>query len=531
MGRKKTVSAPQATAFVPLSTSPEAVIKREASVSGQIDTLQNTIIYGEGDSLPLRIARLVNESPAALACINTIAKYIKGSKFSSEALMKLKIDKYGTTLWQLHTKLCDTLALFDGFSVNFKFDRQGKITHTYPLSFESVRLTKPDDNGYITEVKHNPYFGTGEKKTEHTTCYPVYDQKEVLNQIARDKNKFKGQVYYYGKTSPLYRFYPVPAYWSAKNWINIDGKIQEFHASNLDKGFFQTIIWNIIGDPSLPSPNPNHWKKWTDEKGVAQKTSTKTQGEAFTEMMTAAFAGSSKSGGGIGLWSQNVDTATKFQAAPTNQNHDLFTTLQDLTTKNITIATQVPGILANISEGVNLGSGGSEIQKAVELMQSNTKESRNLLEQFYNEILLPNLSVATEERVEIVNYNPVTVPVTIEDKFWEAMDTEERREFIRNNVSGVKLKDAVVAQPTTEVAPDGTIVTVQPAEAQTNENLKSLNISDINKVQKIVARFNLSKVDPNNAKALTLDQAKQFLASYGFTDEQINAWLVTDDEL
>ncbi len=533
MARPKKPHVPNCTAIGRNSTDPEAVIKREVSTQSQINKQEETLIYGDGDNLPLRIAQLVNESPAASACVKTIAKYIKGSEFSNRDLMRLKIDRFGTTLWDLHTKLCDMLALFEGFAVNFKFDANGGITNSFILSFESVRLSKPDDNGLITSAKYNPYFGVTEFKKEYTTCFPMWDKQEVLNQIEEYGTKFTGQIYYYGKTSPLYRFYPVPDYWSAKNWINIDGKIQEFHASNLEKGFFQTLIWNIIGDPSLPSTNPSHQSSYTDENGVQKTRSTKTVGEAFTEMMTSAFAGASKSGGGIGLWSQNAETATKFTAAPTNQNHDLFTALQDLTTKNITIATQVPGILANISEGVNLGSGGSEIQKAVELMQGGTKEKRNLLEQFYNEVLLPNLAEPVTETVEIVNYNPVTVPIVIEDKFWEAMDADERRDFIRKNVPGVTLKEAVIVAPVTPAPlPDGTIppTEAQPVQ-QTNGALKDLKISDLNKIQKIVARYNLYLSDPENAKGVTYEQAKQMLAPFGFTEEELNAWLVTPEEL
>lgn len=533
MGRPKKVIAPQCTVIGRNSTDPEAVIKREVSTQSQINRQEDTLIYGDGDNLPLRIAQVVNESPAASACTKTKAKYIKGSEFSNRDLMRIKVDKYGTTLWDLHTKLSDMLALFEGFAVNFKFDANGGITNSFVLSFESVRLSKPDTYGFITSVKYNPYFGVQEFKKEFTTCYPVWDKQEVLNQIEEEGTKFNGQVYYYGKTSPLYRFYPVPDYWSAKNWINIDGKIQEFHASNLEKGFFQTVVWNIIGDPSKESPNPEHWREYT-ENGVKRKKSTTTQGKAFTEMMTEAFAGAQKSGGGIGLWSQNVDTATKFTAFPTNQNHDLFTALQDLTTKNITIAFQTPGILANISEGTNLGSGGSEIQKAIELMQSNTKEDRNRLEQFYNEVLLPNLAEPVSEKVEIVNYNPVTVPVEIDDKFWEAMDADERRDFMRKNVPGVTLKEAVVVATAAPVEPlpDGSmpVVETQPVQ-QTNEALKNLKIADLNKIQKIVARYNLYLADNSNTKGVTYEQAKQMLAPFGFTEEELNAWLVTPEEL
>lgn len=530
MPRKKPLISPNPTAFYRNGKQPQASVKREISTRSQINTQEDTIIYGEDDALPLRIAKLVNESPAAMACINTVAKYIKGSGFSNKDLMTVKIDKNGTTLWQLHTMLCDMVALFRGYAVNFKFDAGGRITNTYPLSFESTRLTKPDDNGFISKIKYNPYFGTAEYKKDQTTDYYVFDIQEVVNQMQEDGNKFNGQVYYYGKTSPVYRFYPVPDYWTAKNWIQIDAKIQEFHNENLENGFFQSVLMNVIGDPSAPSKNPKYQRTVQDSTGTKRKESTKTVGEEFNEMMSEAFSGSRKAGTALALWAQNHDTAVKIQPFQTNSNADLFTALQDLTTKNITIATGVPGILANISEGVNLGSGGSEIQKAVELMQSRVSEEQELLEQFYNEILLPNLSTPILEKVEIQNYNPVTVAIEIEDKYWEAMDAEERRDFIRANISGVKLKDPVTVAPSVTPLP-GQPQQPVPVQTQGNDALKSLNIADLNKIQKIVARFNISKTDPSNPKALTLDQAKQFLAGYGFTEEQINAWLVTEEEL
>ena len=534
MPRKKPQIAPNPTAFSLNGKQPQAAVKREISTRSQLNTLENTLIYGEDDALPLRIAKTVNESPATMACLKTVSKYIKGASFSNPDLMKLKIDKNGTTLWQFHTMLCDMIPLFNGFAVNFKFDGTGKITNSYVLSFESVRLCKPDDSGYISTVKYNPYFGTQEYKKDFTTEYHIYDIQQALNQIQAEGTDFKGQVYYYGRTSPVYRFYPVPDYWAAKNWIQIDGKIQEFHNQNLENGFFQSVLMNVIGDPSQPSKNPKYQRTVTGDDGVKRKETTKTVGQEFNEMMSEAFSGSSKAGTALALWSGTHDTAVKIQPFQTNSNADLFSALQDLTTKNITIATQVPGILANISEGVNLGSGGSEIQKAVELMQSRVAEEQELLEQFYNEVLLPNLSTPITTPVEIVNFTPVSVPVQIEDKFWEVMDTDERRMFIKKNLPSVELK--VVApvpgqqptQPNQPVPQEGQITA--PTE-QVNEALRGVKISELNKIQKIVARFNLSKVDPNNSKALTLDQAKQFLASFGFNEEQINAWLVTEEEL
>lgn len=532
MGRKKTYSPiePKAVAI------PQA-LKREIAHDSQVVWDEHTMRYGEDDALPLKIASTVDKSPATKACINTRAKFIKGAKFTSAELMKKKINKDGTTLWQFHSMLSDMLALFNGFSVNFKYNAKAKITNSYILSFESCRLLRPDDKGKIPSVRYNPYFGTSEYKVEDSIDYPVYNLETVNKEISNPQTggfRYNGQVYYYGKQAPLHRFYPVPDYWSGEFWIKIDAGIQGFHANNLDKNFLLSIIWNAIGDPSLPSKNPKYNKKVKGEDGVIRIENPKTVGEEFNDMLTTAFAGSAKGGAGIVFWSGSENTATKAAAFPTNSNHELFTTLQNLTTKNITIATQTPGILANISEGVNLGSDGNEMRAAIELQQSRVSEEQQLLMDFYNDVLLPNLEEPTEEKVEIVNYTPITVEVTMEDKFWEALSVTEKKRWIAKNLPGIEL-DVVAAPAVVPPAPktddEGNVIPDTMQASQTNDALKSLNISDINKVQKIVARFNLWKSDPSNAKALTFDQAKQFLAGYGFTEEQINAWLVTDDEL
>lgn len=512
-------------------------LQRQPATTSQVTWSEDTIRYGDDDALPYRIAKLVDESPATGSCIDTISQFIQGSRFTSATLMDLVIDKNGTTLWDFHCMLSDMLALYEGFSVNFKYNGVNQITNAYILNFESCRLKKPDDKGKIHSIKFNPYWGLNEFTDELTIEYPVFDLKNVPREISNKVtggNNYQGQVYYYGKTSPLYRFYPVPYYWKGKSWIKIDAKIQEFHANNLDNNFLLSVIWNIIGDPNQPSENPDYQETYTDDAGVQRTRSTKTKGEEFTQMISTALAGAAKGGAGLGLWSATHDDATKVAQFPTNSNHDLFNALQDLTTKNITIATRVPGILANISEGVNLGSTGNEMQKAVEIMQSRVISKQRILTQFYNKILLPNLASKPVDKVEIVNFNPITVPVELNKMFWEAMDDEEKRDFMRANIPGVKLKEKVITPATTPLTgaplPDGQPA---PTEEQTkgNEALKNLGIADINKVQKIVARFNLGKTDPTNQKALTLDQAKQFLAGYGFTEEQINAWLVTEEEL
>jgi hypothetical protein len=448
MRRSKKKYSPSVS-FIPANSGPQS-LKREKAVPEQKNWSEDTIRYGDDDALPLRIAQAVEDSPAASSCTATVAQFIKGAGFSDPALMDIIVDDQGTTLWGLHESLSECLALFEGFAVNHKYNPTGKkITQAYMIGFEGCRMTMPvEGSPMITSIKHNPYFGTNEWRRHYTECYPVHNLKTVKEEIdaaeeLREKDPkqyrgYPGQVYYYGKTSPIHRFYPVPGYWSAKKWIYIDGKIQEAHSENMDNGFFQSVMLKIIGDPNAWSTNP----KYIDPK---TRQSSKTVGEEFAENMATNFSGSKKMGGVMALWGLNNASLPEIDAFPSTANADLFLALQDLTTKNITIARRVPPILSNISEGVSLGSGGSEIQKAVELMQSRVTAFQNVLMNYYNKILLPGMGIITPEgesaKVVIQHFNPVTAPVEMDDKFWDTLTKKEQRDFMKKNFPGVALQD------------------------------------------------------------------------------------------
>lgn len=491
-------------------------LQREATTSAQKEYSEDTIIWGLDNAFPLRLAETVQSSPAASSCIGTRTKFIKGAGFSNPDLMRLKVNKTGQTLWDLHSILSASLALFRGFSVNFKFNELGKITNSYNLPIENLRFVKPvnDLDPEIRLIKYNPYFGTVEYKREYTTQYHLFNLEELRNQISDEGTNFRGQVYYYGETKPLFRFYPVPDYWSAENWMRADAEFQKLIYKEVDNGFFQSVIWNMIGDPSHASKNPKYQREETDSNGIKRKVSTKTLGEEFDEWMSEHFSGADKAGTAVVLWSMNKDQTASVQAFPVNVNSERLLTQQDLTTKNITIATRTPGILANISEGVNLGSGGSEIQKAVELMQSDTVDDRKTLEQFYNETLLPNMDgISTDMKVEIVNYNPISVPVEIDDKFWDELTSNERRNFIRKSFPGIQLDEAVV-----QVDEDGVPIEPIAEEVHVNEHIKNLSGRQKQNFERILRDYRSGKA--------SVEQTKIFLSTgFGLTESEINAIL------
>lgn len=501
-------------------------LRRQATTRNQTRFDEGTLIWGTDDAFPLRLAKTVEDSPAATACLSTRADFIKGAGFSNPDLMKIKVNKAGQTLWSLHCEIVDMLVLFHGFSVNFKFNEIEQITNAYCIDFESLRFIKPDDdlNPNITSVKYNPYFGTQEYQQKYSTTFPLYNPEKLREHIRQLGTQFPGQVYYYGKTKPTHRFYPHPDYWSAEKWMYVDSKIQEAHAENCDNGFFQSVEMAMIGDPNKWSDNPEYKQEYTDANGVKRMRSTKTVGQEFNEQMSQTFSGTSKMGTVFVRWFLNRDdaTAAEIREFPNNTNADLFIALQDLTTKNITIATKIPGILANISEGVNLGSTGNEIQKAIELVQSSTSGDREMLMQFYNDTLLPNLDKSLNGKqikdvVEIVNYNPVTVPIEVDDKFWEVLTQEEKRDFIRNNIPSIRLTDVTYELPGDNNTDE------QSTSTETNDVLKNLTGRQLEGIQRIIRKFNKDQ--------LTYEQAKAMLQSgFALTDEQIDIFLIKQEE-
>lgn len=513
MGRVK-INNPTVQIF---GQRPEA-IERDIVTRNQVRYDESTIVWGDADDLPLRILDAVNKSPVAISCLGTIETFLKGSKFSDEGLMNKVIDKDGTTLWQLHGQICQYMTLLDGFAVNFKYNPTGKITGSYITGLESLRFCQPkiEKSKKIDLLKFNPYFGTAEYMPEYTKIYSMFDLDKVKSQMQTEGNLYKGQIYYYGKTRPPYKFYTVPKYWSGDRWIYADSQLQTFLKELLDNGFFQSVLIRMVGDPNKESTNPEYQKEVTGTDGVKRTKSTKTVGQEFNDKMQSMFSGVKKTGTAMVMWALNKDQSASIESFPSSVDSELLTNTVTEVIRGITIATEVPAILANLPQQVSsLGSDGNAMQKAVEIMQARVSDRQRILENFYNQILLKNSEESTTVPVKIINYSPFSTPVDIQDKFWDFMNEEEKIDFMKQNLPNVK----IIRVPTATVMPE----TNGQADAVVNETVKNLTGRQLQGVQRIVRKFNKDE--------FTFEQAKQLLKNgFGFTEEDVQAWLITREE-
>lgn len=413
---------------------------RKALPSGSL-TSDKYIPFGTDDCWPLKWADIIENSPSAASCLSTVKDFLEGFGFSDTDLEKKVVNTMGETLWQVHQKTVESYSQYWGFYWLLRFDGAGRVADWRVLDFENCRFGKPDSDGWISHVFYNPFFGTpfynGTEKKE-TKIYDVWNIDGLQDQILRDGEGFKGQVFYFGATSPLSRYYPKPEPISSKRWMQIEDGVSKYHEGNINRGFLQKFMMTMYGDPDQPSTNPDY-QDWNNGKPA-------TVGEEFEDMINKEFMGVDNSNNLFINWVQNMTEKPQLDAFPNAANGDLFITLDTQAIKKITIAWKVPAILANINEGVSLGGDGNTVRVAVKLMQQRViKRQRHLTDAY--QMILKAMPTPYVQDVVIVPYNPYPELEVIDDKIWNALTVEERRKWIQDNTEIELIEEDLVTDP------------------------------------------------------------------------------------
>lgn len=391
------------------------------------------------DNFPLEWHGIISKSPSASSCVSTISDFIEGAGFSEEALEKFIVNSRKETLFQVHQKTVKDFAEFEGFAWRFMFNRLGKITEWEILPFENIRLGKPDSKGWISKIYYNPYFGTPDKQTgKDTVCYDAWNPSGLMAQIQEQGDAYKGQVLFFGTTNALSRFYPLPEAHSAVKWMGAEIGISEYHDENLRNGMLQSFMLLMKGNPNEPAIIP-------DSTGDNQEK-RQTVGELFDEIVSNSFMGAKRVANMWVHWIESTEVKPEILQFPGNGNGDLFLAIDTQATKKITIAFKVPAILANINEGVSLGGDGNAVRVAVKLMQQRVLKKQRMLTDSYN-MILQAFDRPAKAEVKIKPYNPYPELEILDQKIWDALTIEERREWIKENTDIVLFDDDLAEQP------------------------------------------------------------------------------------
>lgn len=410
------------------------LVQREIAYTQQIDHSGKYIPYFENhDGFPVELSNLVQGSPTATSCLSTFADFITGEGFNEGAdVENLVINKQGLKLFQFHSICASELAHKWGVACIVKYNKIGGITEIIDIPFSYCRLGVPDSNGLISKIKYNPYFGTAIYNKKDTIEYDVFNPEQAAVQAAKDP-KWKGQINWVAIRDGKHPFYPVPDYYAAKHWMSVEKNAGEYFDENLKDGFLQDVVMKMIGDPNDPSG-----LKDSDDKDIPK-------GRAFDQEVTQNFGRGSKTRAKMwALWGASKEEWPELQAFPTSGNPDLFRVQDEHAIKKITIATKVPGVLANINDTNNFS--GEQVRPAVKLMQQRAVRPQNFLLDFYQPMLAIFINPVTE-RLGIVDYNPYPEAETVDAQTWGVLTTEEKRKWVKDHTE-IEIVDEV--QPPTQ---------------------------------------------------------------------------------
>ncbi len=406
----------------------QPIFKGQETIEGYIPFID------QQDNFPLKWAKAIFDSPSATSCLNTINSFIQGYGFSDGDLEKIVVDSKGGTLFQLHQKTVRDFAQNDGFYWLLRYNSLGKISEWEFLPFENCRLGKADDAGYISKIYVNPFFGSNEYKganKKQTKIYDVYNPEAVKDQMIKQGTSFKGQVFFFGTTNTVSRFYPIPYAYSCIKWMKTESGVADYHEDNINNGFLQPFMLVMKGDPNRSSSNP----EYTNGDGTPM-----TVAQEFDQVIETNFMGAKRVGNMFVQWVDNPDEKPEAIAFPSNNSGEMFITLDNQATKKITVGWNVPAILANIAEGVSLGGDANQIRVSVKLMQQRVVDKQRILTDSYSKIL-KNFYKPYVEDISIVPYNPYPELEVLDDKIWNALTTEEKRKWIQDNTE-IDLEDA-----------------------------------------------------------------------------------------
>lgn len=425
--------------------------------------------FGEVNNYPEYLLSLYNESPKHGAIVKGKSTYIFGRGFEDKG----KANSRGESWNDILKKCVKDDELFRGYYLQIIWNRAKQISEVYHIDFSKVRVSKDLSCFYIK----NDWLDWKEKPRE----YPQFNVNEP----------YGSQIYYKREYNPTSSIYPLPAYFSALNYIESDIEVSRHILGNAKQGFVGSTLINLNnGDPI----NEEH--KGEVEKGLLKKF-TGDSGKRVVIM----FNKSKENSADI----QNLGT--------TMLTKEDFTNINNLIQQEIFAGHQItsPSLFGIKTEG-QLG-GRTEIRDAYEIFNNTYVQER---QEEFNQVFTDFRNLKGEVgEFNIVPLEPLKFEFTENIMVANLTQNEIRelmgREPLQNGAVTSDGEQAINEQP------------VQQVETpMSNDAIKNLSGRQYQNVMRIVRQFGSGK--------LTKQQAGLMLKNgFGFTDNDVNTFLGLDD--
>ena len=323
--------------------------------------------YGDTNDFPQTVSEIVQASKTGNACLSIYNDFVYGHGFRDPGIYKLRVNKEGEKLDKILRMVCKDFTLWHGFAIHVNYNMNFRVSSIHHIPFESLRLAKADDGGFIGRTAYHPDWGHRDKTRSRWSPSDIEwfhlfnpDPEVILNQVegAGGWDNYNGQILYFSGDSEGSPSYPVPLFIAEMTDMRTEEALANVAGRNACSNFLSAGILVDIKDETQDQSQVNE----------TQKELNKFQGDENTSQ----------------LWyiqCKSKDEVPQFIRF-SGENYDkAFEVTQRVIPENIGQAFKQPPILRAVDVGANFGA--DLMTNAYKYYNSVTVRERQQLEETF----------------------------------------------------------------------------------------------------------------------------------------------------
>lgn len=323
--------------------------------------------YGDTNDFPQTVSEIVQASKTGNACLSIYNDFVYGHGFKDPGIYKLRVNKEGEKLDKILRMVCKDFTLWHGFAIHVNYNMNFRVSSIHHIPFESLRLAKADDDGFIDRTAYHPDWGHRDKTRSRWSPSDIEwfhlfnpDPGVILNQVegAGGWDNYNGQILYFSGDSEGSPSYPVPIFIAEMTDMRTEEALANVAGRNACSNFLSAGILVDIKDETQDQSQVNE----------TQKELNKFQGDENTSQ----------------LWyiqCKSKDEVPQFIRF-SGENYDkAFEVTQRVIPENIGQAFKQPPILRAVDVGANFGA--DLMTNAYKYYNSVTVRERQQLEETF----------------------------------------------------------------------------------------------------------------------------------------------------
>ena len=323
--------------------------------------------YGDTNDFPQTVSEIVQASKTGNACVSIYNDFVYGHGFKDPGIYRLRVNKEGEKLDKILRMVCKDFTVWHGFAIHVNYNMNFRVSSIHHIPFESLRLEKADDNGFIGRTAYHPDWGHRDKTRSRWSPSDIEwfhlfnpDPEVILNQVeeAGGWDNYNGQILSFSGDSEGSPSYPIPIFIAEMTDMRTEEALANVAGRNACSNFLSAGILVDIKDETQDESQVNE----------TQEELNKFQGDENTSQ----------------LWyiqCKSKDEVPQFIRF-SGENYDkAFEVTQRVIPENIGQAFKQPPILRAVDVGANFGA--DLMTNAYKYYNSVTVRERQQLEETF----------------------------------------------------------------------------------------------------------------------------------------------------